>query len=348
MTRRMPMPPGACACPACRAGGFVLVTTLWVLAIASVLVIGLGHRAFLEARAAAFALEQAQARMMAAAAVQRGMVELRNKFYKDLLMEEQGLSNATHLGQPWAQPMALHEEGGIFGPGKDAEEEAVPGNGVWLFIEDAERRININAAPEPLLEKLKPLKRGVQRAIVARRTMETHEGDGVSLFQALEELRYLRGMDDEAWFGEDGRPGLRDLLTVHGQPLININTAPRVVLEAIPNLSKAAVDAIIAYRGDEALQAQQQDPEANAAPPGKGNSALRGFADIADLEKHTDIRGDALIAIQQFCSFQSQFFIIRGVATRQGGKVRAECRAVVASGGEGAATILDWQEVNPG
>lgn len=333
-----------------RRGGFVLVTTLWVLAIATVLVIGFSHRSFLEARAAGYSLDQAQARMMAQAAVNRGVIELRNKFYKDLLLEEQGQVASTHLGQPWAQLMALHEEGGFFDMGDNNLVD-----GVWLQIEDAERRINVNTAPEPLLENIESLNRGVARSIKKRRTEESHEGDGISSFQALEELRYIRGVKDEDWYGEDGKPGLRDLLSVWGSPQVNINTAPREVLECIPKLEDAAIDAILKFRGDEALdeedgaevEGEEEGELGRATAPGRGNRAVRGFASPEDLAKQTDIRGDSMQAIQQFCSFQSSFFIIRGIATRQGGKVRVECRAVVSSSGEDA-TILDWQEVTVG
>jgi type II secretory pathway component PulK len=328
--------------------GFVLVTTLWVLAIATVLVIGLSHRSFLEARASAYSLDHAQARLMAQAAVNRGMIELRNKFYKDLLLAEEGQEPHTDLGQSWAQPMALHAEGGFF-----EQEEGNELDGVWLEITDAERRINVNAVPDPVLDNIKSLNRGVARAVKKRRTEESHEGDGISYFQAVEELRYLRGVDDEDWFGKDGEPGLRDVLTIWGNAQVNLNTAPREVLACIPGLEQAAIDTIIKYRGDEAIaeeeavEGEEEGEFAEAAPPSKGNGAVRGFQSVADLEKQTDIRGDSMTAIQQFCSFQSNFFIIRGIATRQGGKVRVECRAVVNSSGEDA-TLLDWQEVTVG
>lgn len=328
-----------------RRGGFVLVTTLWVLAIATVLVIGFSHRAFLEARAAGYSLDQAQARKLAQAAVNRGVIELRNKFYKDLLLEEQGQVASTHLGQPWAQPMALHEEGGFF-----EMEEGNTVDGVWVKITDAERRINVNAAPDPVLENIKSLNRGVARAISKRRTEETHEGDGISVFQAIEELRYLRGVKDEDWFGEDGQPGLRDLLSVWGNPQININTAPREVLACIPGLEDAAIDSILSFRGETeeaAVEGESEGELGRATAPGRGKQGVRGFASVEEVEKETDIRGDSLQAIKQFCSFQSSFFIIQGIATRQGGKVRVECRAVVSSSGEDAA-ILDWQEVTVG
>lgn len=315
-----------------RRDGFVLVTTLWVLAIATVMVMGFSHRAFLQARAASFSLDQTQARFMAQAAVQRGIIELRNKFYKDrLVQEEQGLSVTTHQGQPWAQTMALHEEGGFFDLGEGYERD-----GVWLNIIDADRYININTAPDTLLENIEGLNRGVIRSILRRRSDETYEGDGIAYFQAVEELRYLRGMKDEDWFGEDDRPGVRNLFSVWGGPLVNINTAPREVLACIPKLDKAAVDAILAYRGDGQPGVDGQ--------PAKGT---QGFASFEEIEEHTGIRGDALQSLKQHCSFNSGYFIISGLATRQGGKVRVEIRAVV-NATDGDSALVDWQEVTVG
>ena len=312
--------------------GFVLITTLWVLAIASVLALSLGRRAYLDARASAYGLEQTQARLMARAAVHRGVIEIRNKFYKDMLAAEEAeamgaivLPEGTHLGQPWAQPMDLFAEGASF----EADETFV-NDVVLLTITDAERRININTAPEEVVDQIPNLDRGVKRRILSRRTEEEHEGDGIAYFQAIEELRYMRGMSDEEWFGEDGTIGARDLLTVWGFPTVNINTAPREVLACIPELGESAIEEIMAYRGE-------------PAEDGQGGAGQRGFRSIEEIQEHTTISGDPLLAIQTYCAFESRFFIITGLATRQGGKVRVECQAVV-SAFDGSFTVLDWQE----
>lgn len=326
--------------------GFVLVTTLWVLAIATLLVVGFGHRAFLEARAAAYSLDYSQARLQAQAAVNRGIIEMRNKFYKDLLIQQQGMEASTNLAQSWAQPMALHKEEGFF-----QHEGANPLDGVWVQIEDADRRINVNSVPVELLDSMKQLNRAVARAIKVRRTEESHKGEGVSMFQALEELRYVRGIKDEDWYGKKGEPGLRDVLTIWGGPQVNINTAPPEVLACIPGLDETTVGAILKYRGDlKKDDADEGEPMDNAlgdaGPPSKGNASVRGFSSMDDVMAKTDIRGDAFNAIQQFCSVQSNCFIITGTATRQGGKVRVQCRAVMdmAAGG----MVVDWQEVTVG
>jgi general secretion pathway protein K len=49
----------------------------------------------------------------------------------------------------------------------------------------------------------------------------------------LGELRMVRGITPEIFEGTAGRPGLKDLLTVYGDPMINLNTAPVELVAAL-------------------------------------------------------------------------------------------------------------------
>ena len=51
--------------------------------------------------------------------------------------------------------------------------------------------------------------------------------------QSLAELQLVRGMDADLYFGREGSPGLKDLLTIHSDGRININTAGSLVLQAL-------------------------------------------------------------------------------------------------------------------
>lgn len=51
--------------------------------------------------------------------------------------------------------------------------------------------------------------------------------------RALGELRFVKGVGSSLYAGREGKPGLRDLCTVHSQGTININTAPREILAAM-------------------------------------------------------------------------------------------------------------------
>lgn len=55
-----------------------------------------------------------------------------------------------------------------------------------------------------------------------------------SPMQDIRELRNIPGVTTEIFFRNGDRPGLKDLLTVQGEGFINMNTAPREIVEAIP------------------------------------------------------------------------------------------------------------------
>lgn len=309
-----------------RQRGFVLVCVLWVLAILTVLTIGFAHRAVLDRRAAAYSLDRCQARLMAHAAVQRGIHELRNKVVKENIREQD--MARTHLGQSWARPQNLLEEADLLDLGEGFEEEEVV-----YQIEDQERYIDINGAPREVLEEVEPLSKSALRRIWKRRTEGVHENEGKNPISALEELRFMRGVDEEDWYGERGEPGLKDLLSVVGGKRVNVNTASRAVLECIPDLDDSDIEVILDWRagGDAEL----------------GTRDDRGFKNMEHLAGATGIDGDSLVALQQYCKTDSRYFKITGIATRRGGKVRITSSAIV-SVRKNVAGMRTWQEVSLG
>ncbi len=306
--------------PPRRDSGFVLVVVMWVLAILTIITMGLVDRVMLDHRMAYYALDQDRAMMMARGAVQRGIVEVRNKAFKDWLQQDE-INGTTHLGQPWARPKNMLD-GDIFsneGMGRDI---------CRYQIEDAERFININACAKDLLENIDALSSGAQRAIWSRRTEPTHEMEGISYFQAIEEVRYLRDVKDDDWYGDDKKTGLKDLLTVYGGR-INFNTAGREVLRCVPDLSANAVDALLGFRA--------------GADGELGTADDQGFRDYGDVSDTIGLQGDDLQALKKFCAYRSTYYIVTGVATLQGGKVRARCSAVVHVQGNQAEEVA-WKE----
>ncbi len=320
-----------------RKNGFVLVCVLWVLAILTVLTVGFGHRALLDRRAAAYSLDRAQAMMMARGAVQRGAIEVRNKAIKDAIEVAQEQQRAqrqgkkprpvggTHLGQPWARPKnLLHGDGDCF----DAMEGFKDDRASYI-IQDAERWIDINTAPKKLLEEVDSLSRSAIRRIWRRRTKGVHDGEGRASFHAVEELRYLRGIDEDNWNGERSKTGLRFLLTSWGGGKINLNTASAPVLECVPDLKDGDINTIMKFR---------------AGKDGKvGTGDDQGFANMEHLAEKTKISGDALHALKTYCKVSSTFFKITGVATRRGGTVRAVCSAWYEINGS-SYRLVGWQE----
>ncbi len=303
--------------------GFVLVCVIWVVAILTVMALGFGHRAMLARRASAYSLDHTQAMLMARGAVQRGIVEVRNKIVNDRAKKRE--PGSTHLGQEWAKEKNLLESGPYFEFREGFEEDFVA-----YIIEDGESRIDVNTAPKKVLEEIKPLSRSAIRGIWKRRKEGVHENEGSARFHALEELRYMNGVREDDWYGTERMTGLSDIMCVHGDGRINVNTASHAVLMCVPRLGRPACDAIINYRagGDGEI----------------GTGDDKGFKNFKALVESLGIEGDPVDAIGKYCKFTSGYFKITGMATRRQGKVRAVCCAVIRSYGAHNAILLSWRE----
>lgn len=71
-------------------------------------------------------------------------------------------------------------------------------------------------------------------------------------FEALEELMLVRGMSADILFGSDKRPGIIRFLTIHSTAsTVNLRFAPREVLMAIPHMTAALAEVILAQRGQD-------------------------------------------------------------------------------------------------
>jgi len=313
--------------------GFVLVSVLWVVALLTVITLSYHHRARLEVQASRYSLDSSQAMLAARGAVERGMLDLRNKSLLDQLAARPGMPEGAplvSLGQPWARGGELYGEDGLLEAGETFREDSV-----GYTIEDLERYVNINTAPEAVLEKLPGISRPVARQIQFRRSgaddAGAPSGTGRVSFQDIAELRGLRGISDADWLG-GGRDGaLRDLITTFGDGRVNVNTASRDVLRVLPDVDEKAVEALVAVRNG-------TDGEAGTADD-------RGWSDWDSFATETGIQGGALQSLKQLCKFDSSYFKIEGVATRRGGRIRSACAAVVHVTGEsGVATLISWTE----
>jgi len=71
-------------------------------------------------------------------------------------------------------------------------------------------------------------------------------------FDCIEELLMVKGMTKELFAGTKEKQGLVQYVTAYGDGLININTAPKMVLRALfPNVNAGLVEAIDEYRKNE-------------------------------------------------------------------------------------------------
>lgn len=305
-----------------RKGGFVLVSVLWMTAMLTIITLGFGRRAALDHRAARYAVDQVEAMMMARGAVDRGIVELYNRELMRLLLPEDQ-RGGTHLGESWAHTNNLYTEGYF-------EHTELHENDVVAYvIIDEDRFISINNAPGDLLENIDGISRTAMRNISAHR--DTLGDEERMPFNSIEEIRYLRGIREDDWFGTRRATGLKDLLTVWGDGRININTASREVLECIPDIRSRDIAAILNYRAG-----------ADGILNTKDDLGFRDWGHLLDEISEHDVQG--LEKLQEHCKFDSSYFRITGVATRRQGRVRAVCSAVVSVRGSGSSIIHDWQE----
>lgn len=300
--------------------GFVLISVVWVVALLMIIVLGFSHRAMLERRVSAHNMDRLQAQYMARGAVQRGMVELRNKAALDRLM---GLSGRTSFDQRWKNPPDLIEEESFLLDGEYEVEDEI----CEYRIRDEEGLISVNHAARDVLENLEGLGFRAAGEIISRREST---GRRQRAFMSIEEIRNLDGVDDRYWEGTEDRPGLQDLLTVWGSDgRININTASAGVLEAIPELESSDVELLLAAMG--------RDEEGEQAGTGQGMGNIANFLD--DLNLSVDKRA----AIERYGRVDSSTFSVTGVASQRRGTIQAKSVAVVEIRDEDTR-VLEWRE----
>lgn len=309
-----------------------MVVVLWVLAILTILALSFGRRAMLDRQVATYSLEHAQAMYMARGAVMKATAELRNKAVMDLSNKQEG---RTSYCQAWAKPVDLLSDATTFGEETNNEdapeafgegaEEATKDICTYL-IEDEGGKISLAAADLDILSEVPGLKRAV-RKIKVRREGDSDADQKPQPFQTIEELRFMSGIDDEDWFGEDDKPGLKDLLTCFNDGAINVNTAPQEVLECIPEL-EGVVDSIVSYRNGPDGDLRTEDDQ--------------DFKSLDEFKEKMGI-GKSVDELKKHCKTDSGSFTIVGIATKRHGKIRATCVATVGVGG-GKAGIAKWRE----
>jgi len=73
--------------------------------------------------------------------------------------------------------------------------------------------------------------------------------------ESLGEMLLIKGMDSSTFYGEEGRDGLRNYLTIHSEGKININTASLPVLMSLsPKVDQAMAQGVLDYRSKKPFQ----------------------------------------------------------------------------------------------
>ena len=163
-------------------------------------------------------------------------------------------------------------------------------------ITDEESKLNINKASREMLNGLSGLSElQVDAVINSRRKM---------IFRKPEELVTRGVVEHKQFYGDEG---LETFVTVWGNGKININTASRAVLEAIPGLYANNVDDILMYRNG-------HDGVAGTSDDG----VFKSVNDITDMQKESwiSIRSDILTVKSRTFRMKSEGVIQKKSPTR--------------------------------
>jgi hypothetical protein len=245
--------------------GSILLISLWVLLILVVLAIGLGHRSSIALRLSAYQRDSLKASYLAKAGTNKAI----------LLLKEDAIASPSYNGLPNSWSTGLDP---LTGKSIIEGVEIKSGSGEiftvryyyddrnYLCMMDEERKININKAADPVFQPLggiilrnlfvsaevadpDKLKDLVIKWIDPKIDDQVEDPEGIfknSDLQAVEELIAIL----EFFYKDESNPLLeakktyeriKDLVTVYGDGMININTINKTTLDFLIQCCKDKV-----------------------------------------------------------------------------------------------------------
>jgi len=230
--------------------GIALILVLWVLTILMTIVLSYSYMARTETLATVSFRQSMQERFIAEAGIERAIIEL---FYRR------------------SNPSADTED--VWRVDCTPYEVKVGSGYARVSLTDESAKVDINRASDVILRNLF-LNLGVDEErvdIIVDSIMDWRDPDDfhrlhgaesdyyMSLpqpykaknanFDSVEELILVRGMDRGLLYGEEGRRGVIDFLTVYSDNgKISLKSAPREVLQSIPGITPEVAENIISWR----------------------------------------------------------------------------------------------------
>lgn len=127
-------------------------------------------------------------------------------------------------------------------------------------------------------------------------------------FETLEELILVRGITPGILYGTGGTKGIIPFLTIYGKTgQVNISTAPREILAALPGMDAAIVERIMAFRGSSEIRGDSavkdllgaayplMAPYANADPGASSLFTVEATGYTDDVKKGHSIRATIIL-----------------------------------------------------
>lgn len=251
--------------------GAILIITLWILAILTILAVGVAGRMGLELKLTGLYRDNMKVLYLAKAGVERAISVIEAEDHAIDSLNERWSNNSSEEESPLFKEIKVADVG-TFTVSYPFNE-----NQTFYGMQDEERRININNAPKEVIRRLiEHLYPDIGDASALAQSIEdwrdtdtTREGglpeDDYSsegyprkdnYFDAAEEILLVKDMTP-AIFND-----IKDYITVYpAKPVgkLNINTAPLPSLVAL-GFSEAVAGALINYkRGDDGIEGNKDD-----------------------------------------------------------------------------------------
>ena len=240
---------------------------LWVLTILMVIVFSFSYLARTESFSSRAFKEGWENKFLAEAGIERGIMEL---FYRK--------QNPQNLGE---------EEQGSWRIDGTEQVDALGGGYYRVRLLDESGKIDLNLAPEVILRSLinSLTLPGEDKDLLVNTIVDSildwkdpddfHRLQGAennyyqslpnpykaknANFDTVEELILVKGVTAEILYGNDQNPGLVDFLTVQAKTnKINLNSASKPMLMALPGMTPEIAEAVAAYRQDKEIQNLQE------------------------------------------------------------------------------------------
>jgi general secretion pathway protein K len=247
--------------------GIALLMVLWVLTILMVVVFSFSYLVRTETFSSRAFKEGWENKFLAEAGIERALMEL---FYRK------------------QNPQNLEEEDQEVWRIDGSEQVGTLGGGYYrVRLVDESGKIDLNQAPEVILRNLLnglDLPGGDKDLLVNtivdsildwKDPDDFHRLHGAEndyyqslpqpykakngFFDTVEELILVKGVTPEILYGNDQKSGLVDLLTVQAKTnKINLNSASKAVLIALPGMTPEIAEAVVAYRQDKEIKSLQE------------------------------------------------------------------------------------------
>ncbi len=260
-------------CKTRRSVGIALIAVLWVIVLASLVLVGVQQAARYHHGSAYADLQRVQARWLARAGIERAVA----------VLAADSLADDTRLDYWYDDPLSFQEialaEGYIYSVIAARGEDEPAEEPVRYGMTDLSSRVNINTADEAQLKALAELTDEQIAGILDWRDedQEAHPGGAESeyyndlrypyrvsnrLFQTPRELMLVKDIDEATYLGADGveGPALADVTTPYtvepnktglSEDRVNINEADAATLRDRLGLTQGLAANIVSQRGND-------------------------------------------------------------------------------------------------